>query len=136
MILGTGVDIADIRRIEKILQKEESRFAAKYFSENEVACANEKNEGLRAGFYAKRWAAKEAFVKALGLGVTAGVCLKDISVFNDDKGKPYIKVEGKTLEVLNKKNLENYEVKIHLSLSDDANAAVAFVIIEAEMISK
>lgn len=121
MILGIGHDIVSISRISGILEKSK-RFEERCFTDGERVYANGKN--ARAGAYAKRWAAKEAFAKAIGTGVSGGVFLKDIEVSNNNDGAPFIILHGGA-----KKALPDGS-KIHLSLSDDENIASAFVVIE------
>lgn len=133
MILGIGTDIANIERIKNILAKHDQRFMDRCFTDAEQARGSAKNsDEARIAHFAKLWAAKEAFAKALGTGFRDGIYLKDIEVLNDELGKPFIEVYGGTLEELDKKTPSGHSVYIHTSISDDAPAAVAFVIIELE----
>jgi holo-[acyl-carrier protein] synthase len=132
MIIGIGHDIVDIARIEKDLARHQERFTERCFTEKERALATARREkGQEAATYAKRFAAKEALVKALGIGVRDGISLKDIETRNDELGKPSMTLSGKALEKLNMAMPEGYDARIHLSLSDDAGHASAFVVIEA-----
>lgn len=129
MILGIGIDIVSVERIEKLLANFDQKFINKIFTSEEIKKANQVNENKKAIYFAKRFSAKEACSKALGLGIGRGVDFLDIEVENDELGKPSIKI-------LNNKNefiKEHFKVKnflIHLSLSDEKNLATAKVIIE------
>ncbi len=125
-IYGIGTDIANIKRIEKSLIKK--NFIYKIFNKVEVKkCNNQKN---KANCYAKRFAAKEAFSKAIGTGISKGINFNEIIVHNIKTGKPQIKLLGTTkknvVKILNKKKFD-----IFLSLSDDKPFAVATVVISA-----
>ena len=125
-IFGIGTDIVNIKRIEKSIKKNGKRFKNKIFSLKEIAyCDNKKNP---SSYYAKRFAAKEAFSKALGTGISKDVSLRNIEVTNDIKGKPLIKL-NKKLDIYLKKRLKSSKYDIHLSLSDDNPWAHATVII-------
>ena len=125
-IFGIGTDIVNIKRIDKILKKKGSNFKKKFFSTTEIIyCDNKKNS---SSFYAKRFAAKEAFTKALGTGINKDVSLKNIEIFNDVLGKPKIKLSGRVDNFL-KKKIKKKRYNIYLSLSDDAPWAQATVII-------
>ncbi|MGE5341502.1 MAG: holo-ACP synthase [Candidatus Omnitrophota bacterium] len=123
MIKGIGVDIIDIPRINKMLEKD-IRFTEKIFSENENRYCESKLS--KAMHYAARFAAKEAFFKALGTGWRYGMGWQDISVENNDLGKPEIKLSGKTLEYFRTMAYNH----IHLSISHTREYAVAYVVIE------
>ncbi len=125
-IFGIGTDIVNIKRINKILKKKGYVFKNKIFSKKEISYCDKKK--TPASFYAKRFAAKEAFSKALGTGINKDVSLKNIEVFNDLLGKPEIKLKGK-LDYILKKRMKKNKYKIYLSLSDDAPWAQATVII-------
>tara|TARA_B100000749_G_scaffold42913_1_gene29646 strand:+ start:19 stop:411 length:393 start_codon:yes stop_codon:yes gene_type:complete len=125
-IFGIGTDIVNIKRIKKILKNNGTRFKNKIFSESEINyCEKKRDPGP---FYAKRFAAKEAFTKALGTGIRKGINLKNIIIFNDVYGKPKIKLKGSTYNYL-KKKIKSKKYNIHLSLSDDEPWAQATVII-------
>ena len=125
-IFGIGTDIVNIKRIKKILKNNGTRFKNKIFSESEINyCEKKRDPGP---FYAKRFAAKEAFSKALGTGIRKGINLKNIIIFNDVYGRPKIKLKGSTYNYL-KKKIKSKKYNIHLSLSDDAPWAQATVII-------
>ena len=125
-IFGIGTDIVNIRRIEQSLKKHKYSFKNKIFSKKEISyCEKRKNSGA---FYAKRFAAKEAFSKALGTGIRKGVNLKDIEITNNVHGKPSISLKGNLANYL-KKKIKCKKYDIHLSLSDDKPWAQATVII-------
>ena len=129
MIIGIGTDLVDIRRIEKIINRHGKRFESKYFTKSEREQANKRDD--KAGFYAKRFAAKEALVKALGSGFVDNIYLKDISVISSDNGKPELELSGGALARLNAITPDNMSSSIHLSLSDEPPYALGFVVIEA-----
>ena len=125
-IFGIGTDIVNIKRMNGMLKKYGFTFKNKIFSKREISyCEKKKNP---SSFYAKRFAAKEAFSKALGTGIRKGVKFKDIEVSNNSYGKPYIKIKGNLTKFLIKK-LKSRKYDIHLSLSDDKPWAQATVII-------
>ena len=125
MIVGLGIDIIDNRRIENTLKKFGLKFKKRCFLENEIKKSEQRIKQIN--FFAKRYAAKEACAKALGTGLAKGVFWKDIEVFNDQNGKPFIKLHNKALNLLNKNF--NFPCKIELSLSDEKNYSMANVII-------
>ena len=100
-IFGIGTDIVNIKRIDKILKKKNSNFKNRIFSRGEIIyCDNKKNP---SSYYAKRFAAKEAFTKALGTGISKGINLKNIEIFNDTLGKPKVKLSGRVNSFLKSK---------------------------------
>ena len=126
MILGVGTDLISIKRIEDLMLEFKEKFSAKVFSEYEIAQAKKT---FSAAFFAKRFAAKEAFAKALGTGIGRGVNFKDIEIFNDDLGKPKIRlINGKESFLQTHFGCKN--IAIHLSISDEKTFANAIVIIE------
>lgn len=132
MILGIGSDIVDIRRIEKLMMRFEARFIARCFTAAEQKAAEKRRPGgAHTATYAKRFAAKEALVKALGTGFSGGIVMKDIGVMNAPGGAPSIKLSGGALERLKAITPKNHEAVIHVSLSDEPPLAKADVIIEA-----
>ena len=125
-IFGIGTDIVNIKRIERILKKKNNNFKNRIFSNKEINyCDNKKNS---SSYYAKRFAAKEAFSKALGTGIGKNIDLKNIEISNNAYGKPYILLKGKVGDYL-KKKVKNKKYNIYLSLSDDKPWAQATVII-------
>jgi len=125
-IFGIGTDIVNIERIDLSLKKYGSIFKKRNFSKREILyCDKKKNP---SAFYAKRFAAKEAFSKALGTGIRKGIDLKNIEISNNALGKPSILLKGKIANYLEKK-IKSRKYYIHLSLSDDKPWAQATVII-------
>lgn len=136
MIIGTGHDMTDIRRIERSLERFGQRFEERVFTPIEQQKAQRRSAGGQrnglASTYAKRFAAKEACAKALGTGFRNGVFHKDIGVVNEPSGRPTLKLTGGALKVLQQKLDEKlYRPKIHLTLSDEYPYAQAYVMIEA-----
>ena len=125
-IFGIGTDIVNIGRIAKIFKKNKTKFIRKVFTKNEIFYCNSKKNST--SYYAKRFAAKEAFVKALGVGFYKGLSFKDVIIYNNQKGKPFIKLSIKSKKIVNK-ILKNKDYSIFLSMSDDIPWAVATVII-------
>ena len=123
-IYGIGTDIANINRIKKSLKNK--NFIDRLFSKNEVKKCN--NQINKANCYAKRFAAKEAFSKAMGIGISKGINFNEIIVHNIKSGKPNIKLLGNTKKIVNK-ILNKKKFNIFLSLSDDKPFAVATVVI-------
>jgi len=126
MYLSNGIDIIDIRRIKKTIQKYGHKFKKRCFHKSEIIKSESRLNAVES--YAKRYAAKEACAKALGTGLSRGVFWKDIEVQNDLFGKPFIKLHGKALILFNKLN-NNNDCSIELSLSDEINYAIANVLI-------
>ena len=125
-IFGIGTDIVNIKRMKQSLKRRGNKFKNNIFSKNEISyCERKKNP---EGFYAKRFAAKEALSKALGTGIRKGIKLKNIEISNDSYGKPSIRLKGAVNGYL-KKKIKNKKYNIHLSLSDDKPWAQATVII-------
>tara|TARA_B100000686_G_scaffold339235_1_gene412942 strand:+ start:1877 stop:2260 length:384 start_codon:yes stop_codon:yes gene_type:complete len=123
-IHGIGTDIANINRIKKSLKNK--NFTDRLFNKNEIKKCNKQVN--KANCYAKRFAAKEAFSKALGTGISRGINFNEIIVYNIKSGKPSIKLLGSTKNIVNK-ILNKKKFNIFLSLSDDKPFAVATVVI-------
>jgi holo-[acyl-carrier protein] synthase len=132
MILGTGTDIIDIRRIEKTLERFGDRFIARIFTETEKARA-ERRPNQRAASYAKRFAAKEACAKALGTGLSRGVFWRHMGVTNLKSGQPTIALTGGAAARLAEMTPPGHIAHVHVSLTDDYPLALSFVIISAEL---
>jgi len=123
MILGIGIDMIELDRVIEKIDKGQG-FKEKVFSEHEITfCESKKNKGEN---YAARFAAKEAFLKATGLGLMLGHQLSDIEVVNNDHGKPSLSLKGD----FKTKAAEHQWNKIHLSLTHLQNMACAVVVIE------
>lgn len=125
MIVGIGIDIIEVARIEKQVEAESNSFIKKIFTNNEIEYCETKIKN-KAQNYAARFAAKEAFFKALGTGWRDGLSWKDIEIENDELGKPAIFVNGKSKKLIEEKSIS----KIHVSLSHIKAIAVAVVILE------
>ncbi len=136
MIIGVGSDITNIRRIESALSRFKSRFECRIFTDNEQYKARSRSElsGVHnnvAAAYAKRFAAKEACAKALGIGFSGGVTYRNIEVVSSPEGKPLLHLYAAAADRL--KSITPYDMTpvLHLSLSDEYPLAMAYVIIEA-----
>ena len=122
-IYGVGTDIVSVDRIKKLLKNK--NFIKRLYNKNEVIkCSKLINPN---NCYAKRFAAKEAFSKALGTGISNGINFNEITILNEKNGKPFIKLIGNTKKKINNKLKKKF--KISLSLSDEKKYAVAFVTI-------
>jgi holo-[acyl-carrier protein] synthase len=130
VILAIGSDLCNIERIQNSLDRFGTRFENRVFTEAERAKAA-KRPYTKAGTLAKRFAAKEAFSKAVGTGFKAGVFMKDIGVVNAPSGAPMLKLTGGAAARLAAITPAGHEAKVHLTLTDDHPWAQAFVIIEA-----
>jgi|TARA_B100001971_G_scaffold170681_1_gene162792 holo-[acyl-carrier protein] synthase len=125
-ILGTGIDIVENNRLKKSLFGKKYNFKNRIFTNNEIAYCEKKTNIINC--YSKRFAAKEAFVKALGTGIRHNINFKDIEVANDYYGKPYLLINK---NIINKIKIL-YKVKkfnILLSIADEKKYAIASVII-------
>src|SRR3954463_2395355 len=130
MIIGLGSDLCSIERIQNSLDRFGERFLARVFTETERAKA-ERRPFTRAGTYAKRFAAKEAFSKAVGTGFRRGVFMKDIGVVNAPSGAPTLALAGGAKARLDAITPNGHKAEVHLTLTDDHPFAQAFVIITA-----
>ena len=130
MIIGLGSDLCNIERIGNSLARYGERFENRVFTEVEIAKARRRPFTI-AGTYAKRFAAKEAFSKAVGTGFKRGVFMKDIGVVNAPSGAPTLALTGGAAKRLEEMIPAGHEARIHLTLTDDHPWAQAFVIIEA-----
>jgi holo-[acyl-carrier protein] synthase len=133
MIIGLGSDLCNIERIEAALARHGNRFEQRCFTEVERAKAA-RRPYTRAGTYAKRFAAKEAFSKAVGTGFFQGVYMKDIGVVNAPSGAPTLALTNGAAARLAQMTPPGHEAHIHLTLTDDHPWAQAFVVIEARPI--
>ncbi len=123
-IFGVGTDIVKTNRIQKLLKRK--NILEKLFNKDEIIkCKRIKNT---ANCFAKRFAAKEAFSKALGTGISKGINFNEIVILNEKNGKPFIKLIEDTKKNVEKK-LRKKSYKISLSLTDEDEFAVAFVTI-------
>ena len=126
-ILGVGVDIIENRRIGKLIKKR--IFIKRTFSENEINFS--KKTTNKTNFFSKRFAAKESFVKSIGIGFRNSLKFVDIEIFNDTKGKPYFKINKKVDNIIKKIfKIKNYN--LFLSISDEKDYSIAFTILQAK----
>jgi len=122
VIVGIGTDIVNIDRIKRVFDKFGDDFVHKNFHELEIKQFVSLPEANKVAYLSKRFAAKEAVAKALGVGIGSGIAFKDIAVVNDELGAPQIIISSKIFPDIAEHN-------IHVSLSDDHPFAVAFVTI-------
>src|SRR6266700_7491159 len=125
MIVGTGIDIAEVPRIAESIVRFGDRFLRRIFTEEEIRYCESKSNRIER--YAARFAAKEAAMKALGTGWSRGVRWRDIEVFRQPGGRPTIKFHGKAAELAARMNTKN----VALSLSHTSEQAIAQVILES-----
>ena len=123
-IFGIGTDIANINRFKKTLKNK--KFINRVFNIVEIKKCNSNIN--KNNCYAKRFAAKEAFSKAIGTGISSGINFKEIIVYNIKTGKPKIKLLGNTKKIVNK-IINKKKFNIYISLSDDKPFAIATVMI-------
>src|SRR3989344_3723522 len=124
MIFGIGTDIVRVARMQQDLDRFGERFAERILTEGELK--EYRENANKANFLARRFAAKEAAVKALGTGFSQGVQLHDIEVIHDAQGKPLLEFRGRAREFLQEKSI----TIAHISLADEQDHAVAFVTLE------
>ena len=134
MILGLGSDLADIRRIERVLERHGARFVERVFTPVERARAERGGGVNRANTLAKRWAAKEACAKALGTGFSRGVFHSDLGVVNLPSGQPTMALTGGAALRLRELTPVGMEAFIALTMTDEVPYAFAAVIIEARAV--
>ena len=134
MIIGLGSDLCNIERIQASLDRFGARFETRVFTPVEQAKAA-RRPFTKAGTLAKRFAAKEAYSKAVGTGFKAGVFMKDIGVVNAPSGAPTLALAGGAAARLAAITPAGHEAVIHLTLTDDHPWAQAFVVIEARPIT-
>jgi len=124
-ILGTGIDIVENSRIGKLLKNK--LFIKRIFSNSEILIANKIKD--KKGYYSKRFAAKEAFVKSIGTGFRNDLNFKDISIINDKLGKPSFTINEKIKKII-KKKFKTTSFNFFLSISDEKKYSVAHVILQ------
>lgn len=125
MIHGIGIDLVEIRRISESLERFGSRFARRILSDDEYRQYD--GNPRQASFLAKRFAAKEAVVKALGTGFRNEVSLKGVSIDNNELGRPFIRYSDPMQSVLQHHGI----TRSHLSIADERDYALAYVVLEA-----
>ncbi len=123
-IVGNGVDIIKNSRVKNLIKN--PKFLSRIFSLNEIK--DSKKIKNKTNFFAKRFAAKEAFVKSIGIGFRKGINFKDICVKKNKLGKPTISYSNKVKEILNKK-FKSKRFSVYVSLSDEKEYSIAYVII-------
>jgi len=124
MIYGIGVDLVDIRRIENVISRWGNRFISRVFTRDEIETCSARP--FPPASYALRFAAKEAFSKALGRGMRRGVRWRDIEVFHFPGGRPGIRPLGRSSEICKEEDICGF----HLSLSDEGDYGIAIVVLE------
>lgn len=124
MIIGTGIDTVEVARFQRFLDQGNQRLLDRLFSQQEQDYCRPKKQA--AACYAARFAAKEAFLKALGCGLRDGISWIEIEVVNDPLGKPELNLTGSARQQLDQRGAS----RTHLSLSHDGGQAVAIVILE------
>lgn len=125
MIYGTGIDIVEISRFERFIQEGNDALFTRLFTPQELSYCSVKKKS--AQHYALRFAAKEAFFKASGLGLRDGMTWRDVEVVNNDLGKPDLRLHGRAAEIFSELGLH----KIHTALSHDGAYAIAMVVLES-----
>jgi len=128
VIVGIGSDLCNIERIQKSLDRWGDKFLQRVFTDTERAKAA-RRPFTTAGTLAKRFAAKEAFSKAVGTGFKRGVYMKDIGVVNLPSGQPTLSVTGGARDRLDALAPDGHAIDIHLTMTDDHPWAQAFVIL-------
>jgi holo-[acyl-carrier protein] synthase len=131
MIVGLGSDVVSIPRIQAVMDTHGEKFLRRCFAPAEIAYVEKQKEALHAAGFAKRWAAKEACAKALGLGIRDGIYLRDIAVINDAQGKPQLTLTDGALKRMTELAPKDMKIHLQLSLSDEPPMAFAVVIAEA-----
>jgi holo-[acyl-carrier protein] synthase len=126
-ILGIGADIIENKRVKKSIKN--SKFKKKIFSNNELQQSLLLKN--KTNFFSKRFAAKEAFAKALGTGFRNNLKFKDIEIVNNKQGKPYY-LKNKKISNLIKKKFKVKDYKCFLSISDEKDYSTAFTIIQSK----
>jgi holo-[acyl-carrier protein] synthase len=135
MIVGLGSDLCSIERIQNSLDRFGERFLSRVFTNTERAKAA-RRPFTAAGTLAKRFAAKEAFSKAVGTGFKRGVFMRDIGVVNEPSGKPTLALSGGARARLDALTPPGHLIHVHLTMTDDHPWAQAFVILEARKLER
>jgi len=124
MIYGTGIDLVKIKRMDEAIKRWGERFTGRIFTPGEIEMCSRRPSPSSA--FSMRFAAKEAFSKAIGLGMRNGIRWLDIEVFHHPGGKPGLRLHGMAHEICEKELITGF----HVSLSDDGEYGVAMVILE------
>ncbi|KDM92624.1 holo-ACP synthase [Photobacterium galatheae] len=125
-IVGLGTDIAEIARVEQVLERVGEAFACRVLTPQELTIFSQHKQAGR--YLAKRFAAKEAAAKALGTGIAGGVSFQDFTVTNNARGKPELTLSGKAAELAAQMAVRH----VHLTIADEKHYAVATVILETD----
>jgi holo-[acyl-carrier protein] synthase len=130
MIESVGIDIVEVKRIEKILKKWGAKFTGRVFAEGEIIyCRNKVYPSIH---YAARFAVKEAFLKCLGVGIGGAIALRDIEVHNNDAGRPELHLHRNAKDILKDRGITG----THVSISHTEHYATAIVVFERGFESK
>jgi holo-[acyl-carrier protein] synthase len=124
MIYGTGIDLVDVKRMDRVINRWGERFIDRIFTEGEIRICS--GRAFPASAFSMRFAAKEAFSKAIGTGMRDGVRWQDIEVFHYPGGRPGLKVHGRSGEICEESGITGF----HVSMSDDGGFGIAMVILE------
>jgi len=124
MIYAVGTDLVAVSRIEKIIEKWHEKFVRKIYSEGEIRYCSSR--GYPAQHFAARFAAKEAFLKGVGLGMAGGVGFRDVEVTTGAGGEPELDFHGRAREMVDRAGI----TKSHITLSHTDRYAVAFIVLE------
>jgi len=124
MIFGVGIDLVNIQRLETVLQRWGDLFVKRVFTDQEAEFCFKR--AYPASPLALRFAAKEAFSKAIGLGMRRGIRWRDIEVFHHPGGRPALRLQGRSSEICREKQITRF----HLSLSDEGRYGMAVVVLE------
>ncbi len=122
-IYSVGVDLVEIRRVGELIERYGERFLERVFTAREIAYCSRKKGNYES--FAGRFAAKEALFKAVGSGLSDGMRWQDVEVGNDARGKPHVRLSGRTAELLEGKT-------VHLSISHSRHHALAMVVVERQ----
>ena len=131
MILGLGIDVIEVKRVQASLARFAGRFEKRVFTEAERAYCRAR-KGKAAESYALRFAAKEAVAKAMGTGIRGGVDFADIEVSTDKLGRPSVMLHGGAAKEARARGIAQF----HLSLTHEGDLAVAFAVAEGEKLAK
>ena len=124
MIVGTGIDLVKVSRIEAVLERHGQRFVERILHSNELLTYQNHSHPL--AYFAKRYAAKEALAKALGTGIAKGVNFNEIETQQNELGRPHLILHGTTLDKADELGVKN----LFITLSDEQDYAIANVILE------
>jgi len=130
MIYGIGVDLVDIKRIALAIQRWRERFINRVYTAREINLS--RHSSRIASFLALRFAAKEAFSKAIGLGMRRGIRWRDIEIVHNTSGRPELRIKGEALRICQNEGIGGW----YVSLSDDGDYGVAVVVLEKELPSE